>query len=323
MHPEWTLRGATDGRRSGARVIRHVTAVVGLCAGIAPAVTVVAQTPRVERDIAYRPGATPEQTLDLHLPAADGFPTVVFVHGGSLRVGSDRSSAEYARVCEPFAAADVACATIDYRVAPEHRWPAMPEDVAAAVRRVRDEVAERGGDPSRLFVFGHSSGCHLAAVLGTNRTYLEEAGLSTADLAGIVLMGCILTPLDPIIRRAHASGFGLDSLRALWNARRPDGLFATFDDRLDSDPSRFVGDHVPPTLIVIAEEERFRPPALEQAARFVDLMYEARRPADIVIVPGSHRTSIAGIVQPGDPTLAAILAFMEDPNAAGAGSRGW
>lgn len=80
---------------------------------------------------------------------------------------------------------------------------------------------------------------------------------------------------------------------------------------------------MPPTLIVIARKERFRPEILEQAARFVDRMYVHERPADIAILPGSHMSSIAHITEAGDPTLAAILEFIGDPLAAGAGSRPW
>jgi acetyl esterase/lipase len=301
-------------------VHRHIVAMM-LLAVMAPVVPVAAHQVRVERDVVYRPDGGPDQVLDLYTPSVGGFPTVIFVHGGSLRESGERRSSEmYAHVCEPFVAEGVGCATIDYRLAPTYRWPAMPEDVAAAVRWVRDNIGDRGGDPNRLFLFGHSSGCHLTAAVGTNAKYLEGAGLQPNDLAGIIPMGCILAPLDPIIRRAQANGFGLDSLRALWNAR-PDDRFASFDDRLDSDPSRFVGDHVPPTLIVIAEQERFRPPILEQAAHFVDLMYRAGRPADIVIVPGSHVSSIADIMKVDDPTFAAIMRFIADPGAAGAGSR--
>lgn len=293
------------------------SAVVAFTVAVSPA---AADEPIVIRDVSYVADGGPDRVLDLHVPDADGFATVIFVHGGSLRRGDSRSSELYANVCEPFVAARLGCATIDYRVAPESRWPAMPDDVAASVRWVRDGIGERGGDPSRLFLFGHSSGCHLTAVVGANPKYLAGVGLTTADLAGIIPMGCVLTPLATVMHRAEAEGVGLEGLRARWK-EHPDDRFASFEDRLDSDPSRFVGPHVPPALIVIAREERFRPPILEQAARFVDLMYRAGRPADIVIVPGSHNSSIAAISNEGDPTFEAILGFIENPNAAGDGSR--
>jgi triacylglycerol lipase len=108
--------------------------------------------------------------------------TVLFIHGGSLVEGYDRMTPEYARVCEPFVEAGVGCATMDYRVAPAHRWPAMPQDVASAVRWLKDNLASRGGNPERLFLFGHSSGCQLAAVVGANATYamLGSAGVDGA-----------------------------------------------------------------------------------------------------------------------------------------------
>jgi acetyl esterase/lipase len=276
-----------------------------------------------QQNVVYVPGGTPDQTLDLYVPDRTGFATVVFIHGGSLRdSGERRTSPVYARACEPFFVRGIACATVDYRLAPDHRWPAMPNDAAAAFAWVRSTIESLGGDPSRVFLFGHSSGCHLAATLGANPKYLERVGLSPVDVAGVVAMGCILAPLREPLRRAAEAGGGLDELRKRWETLSSDTVrFETFEDKLDSDPSRFVGPLTPPTLIVIARAERFRPTILEEAAHFVDLMYDDLRPADIVIVPGTHYSSIQALGEPGNPTLAAILEFMDDPGAAGTGSR--
>jgi acetyl esterase/lipase len=78
---------------------------------------------------------------------------------------------------------------------------------------------------------------------------------------------------------------------------------------------------MPPTLVVIAEAERFFPAILEQGAKFARRLLELQRPADVVIVPGQHMTSIAHIWQKGDGTFAAIRAFIANPAAAGAVSR--
>lgn len=277
----------------------------------------------VERNVAYVAGGTPDQTLDLFVPEGRGFATVVFIHGGSLREnGERRTSPVYVHVCEPFVTRRIACATIDYRLAPTHRWPAMPDDAAAAFAWVRANIGSRGGDPDRIFLFGHSSGCHLAATLGTNPKFLERVGLSPADVAGVVAMGCVLAPLREVFRQAAEAGATLDELEERWETLSSDTIrFETFQDKLDSDPSRFVGPKTPPTLVVIARAERFRPTILEEAAHFVDLMYDAERPADIAIVPGTHYSSIQALGEPGDPTLSAILEFMDDPGAAGTGSR--
>ena len=270
-----------------------------------------------ERDIPYVPGGGADQRLDLHVPAAKGFPTVVFIHGGSLQEsGERRASPIYAAVCDPFVAAGIGCATIDYRLAPANPWPAMPNDAAAAIKWVKDNIAARGGDPSRLFVFGHSSGCHLAAILGANPKYLAAVGLVPGDLAGIIAMGCILAPLEDVTSR-----LSMEQLRERWPKSSDVRTFASLDERLDSDPSRFIGPHMPPTIVVIAEAERFFPSILEQGAKFVRRLLEMKRPADVIIVPGRHITSIQNIGAAGDPTFAAIRKFIAQPAAAGEGSR--
>jgi len=309
-----------------ARDLRRVAAVTAGGALLLPALaaTPPGQTARpAERDVAYVQDGTADQRLDLYLPDGNRFPTVVFVHGGSLQEsGERRTSNVYASICEPFVAEGIGCATVDYRLAPTHRWPAMPDDVAAAFGWVRAAIGERGGDPSRVFLFGHSSGCHLAAAVGTNPRYLAGVGLDPSAVAGVIAMGCTLTPLDGILRMAAERDLSADELTALWAERSGElDTYGTFEARLDSDPSRHVGAHVPPTLVVVAERERFHPPILEQGARFVGLLYEHERPADLVLVPGTHMSSIAAIGEPGDPAFAAIRAFIADPLAAGAGSR--
>jgi acetyl esterase/lipase len=280
--------------------------------------SIPAAGPAVERDVPYVAGGGPDQVLDLYVPFATAFPTVVFIHGGSLQEdGERRTSPVYAKVCDPFVGAGVGCATIDYRLAPTNKWPAMPADAAAAVKWVKTHIGARGGDPGRIFVFGHSSGCQIAAVLGANPKYLAGVGLSPSDLAGVIPMGCVLAPMEEATT-AHS----IEELRAMWPRHYGYDVsaYGSFDDRLDSDPSRFIGQHMPPTLVVVAEAERFFPSILEQGAKFVRRLLELKRPADLVIVPGRHMTSIQNIRASGDPTFAAIKHFIDDPAATGTGA---
>jgi acetyl esterase/lipase len=308
----------------GIKRMKHFALAIGIAfslLAVAPARGDSQSTVKsgVERDIAYLPGATPDQRLDLYLPqAARGFPTVVFFHGGSLQESGERSSSPmYAHVCEPFVRSGVACATVDYRLAPAYKWPAMPDDAAAAFHWVKTNIAARGGDPARVFVFGHSSGCHLAAILGANPKYLAKVGLEPSAIAGVVAMGCTLAPLE-----AFTSQVPMAELRRRWESQADErATYASFDDWLDFDPSRFLGPHMPPTLVVVAQAERFFPAILEQGAKFVRRLLELDRPADLVLVPGKHISSIQNINAPGDPTFAAIKKFIDDPSAAGRDSR--
>ncbi len=271
----------------------------------------MAQDSRVLRDVAYVAAGHAEQRLDLTLPTGTRYATMIFVHGGSLlEAGERRSSDAYRSICGPFVAAGAACATIDYRLAPSFRWPAMPEDVAQAVRWVRDAVAQRSGDATRLFLFGHSSGCLLVANLAANPKYLARVGMSPSDIAGIVPMGCLLNFPDTV-------GRGLTPERVREGfARDQSGVkvFGTADNFVGANVQRQLGPHVPPMLVVAAHEEWFHPPILEQAAKVVRTLIDLGRPAELLLVPGTHMSSIAGVAA-GDSTFARIWRFMVDPKA--------
>jgi len=259
-------------------------------------------------DVAYVESPHAEQHLDFDWPGGTPPATVLFIHGGSLQEsGERRRSPAYRDVCRPFLTAGFACATTDYRLAPSFTWPAMPHDVAAAVARVRSLVTARGGDPDRLFLFGHSSGCTLASSLGTNPSYLATVELSPRNLAGVVAMGCVLDNNDLALR-----GVTADRIREPFQ-RDPDEVrtFGTPEGFLSAIPSFFVDANSAPTLVVVAEAERVHPPILEQGAHFVRLLDEAGVHGELVIVPGKHMSSIEAIGRPGDPTFAAIRRFLE------------
>lgn len=164
-----------------------------------------------------------------------------------------------------------------------------------------------------LFLFGHSSGCTLAAVVASDSTHLSAVGLSPSDLAGVVPMGCILDNHDAALR-----GITPDDIREAFAGRSGEVTrFGTPENFLGSIPSFFVGPHVPPTLVVVARQERFFPAILEQGARFVRRLLEQDVPADLVIVPsGTHRSSVEDLDEPGDPTFRAIRSFIEETTAA-------
>lgn len=271
-------------------------------------------TPEVLRDIPYVDEAGPEQRMDLWWTRTRPSATVLFIHGGSLsESGERRSSAPYRDVCKPFVGAGIACASMDYRLSPSFRWPSMPEDVAHALKLLRRLVAERGADPDRIFLFGHSSGCQLAAVAGTNDSYLKGVGLAPSNIAGVIAMGCTLDREDAALR-----GLTAEAIRGPFSRDADEVVtYGTPENWLAANPASFVGSHVPPTLVIVARAERFMPANLEQGARFVRRLFENKVPADVVVVPGKHMSSIAALGNRGDPTFEAVRRFLQDPRKAG------
>jgi arylformamidase len=111
-------------------------------------------------------GATPIESLDVYLTRRDHAPVHVFIHGGAWRAGLAR---DYAFPAELFVRAGA------HYVVPDFAWVQdvggslvpMAEQVRRAVAWVHRHAPSFGGDPSRIYVSGHSSGGHLAGVILT------------------------------------------------------------------------------------------------------------------------------------------------------------
>ncbi len=158
-----------------------------------------------QRDVVYATPGGLELKLDAYLPDGAGpHPAVVVIHGGSWRSGDKLQLAIHALA---FARAGVAAFSIDYRLAPRHKWPAQILDCAAAVRWVRANAGKLRVDPERIGAFGYSAGGHLAALLGASpdgawREADTPADAPSARVAAVVAGGapCDFTDVGPSSR---------------------------------------------------------------------------------------------------------------------------
>jgi acetyl esterase/lipase len=103
--------------------------------------------------------------MDLYFPAggATARPVVVWVHGGGWTQG-DKTNLPAGR--SQVVAAGFVLAAVNYRLAPQYKWPAQIEDVKCAVRYLRAEAGRYGIDPQRIGAWGGSAGGHLVNLLG-------------------------------------------------------------------------------------------------------------------------------------------------------------
>ncbi len=144
----------------------------------------------VTRDVPY--GPAPRNALDVFAsPRASsqigrGRPVVVFVHGGGFARGSKHTDGTpfYDNIGVWATAYGLVGVTMNYRLAPDSTWPSGIEDVGAAVAWLEANIAQYGGDPSKIFLWGHSAG---AAHVGD---YIADAATKGRDAA---VAGAILT----------------------------------------------------------------------------------------------------------------------------------
>ena len=180
---------------------------------------------KVVRDVKY--GTHPRQVVDIFTPetGAAGRPVLMFVHGGGYVRGNKRppGSPFYDNVMVFAARHGMVGVNVEYRLAPEFKWPSGPEDMGAAVRFVNENIANYGGDPARVFLMGHSAGAgHVAAYV----SHPEFFGPKGSGLAGAIFSSGPSYQLKAEPTESIAAYFGADTARYAERAALP-GLIKT------------------------------------------------------------------------------------------------
>ncbi|MFN8032477.1 MAG: alpha/beta hydrolase [Mycobacterium sp.] len=232
-----------------------------------------------------RYGSHPAQRLDVwrrrHLPAEPA-PVLLFIPGGAWVHGS-RLLQGYALMSH-LAAKGWVCLSIDYRVAPHHRWPSHINDVKAAIAWARANVDRFGGDRDFVAVAGCSAGGHLAALAGLtadDAEYQEHlpAGSDTSVDAVVGVYG----RYDWEDRSTAERERFVDFLERIVVDKRQDRHGAVFRK---ASPIAQVHPDAPPFLIVHGSTDTVIP--VEQARGFVErLRSVSSSPVGYVELPGA------------------------------------
>ncbi|MBI4785493.1 MAG: alpha/beta hydrolase [Chloroflexi bacterium] len=121
----------------------------------------------VRRDVTYCTADGVALMMDLYFPQRTGqlAPVIVFVHGGGWRQGDKRNQPEILSPAD-LTSRGYLYASLNYRLAPEWKFPAFIQDVKCAIRHLRANAASYNLDPNRIGVIGGSAGGHLVALLG-------------------------------------------------------------------------------------------------------------------------------------------------------------
>lgn len=168
------------------------------------------------------PGPGGEIPMRSYAPIAAGgeaLPTLVYFHGGGFVVGNLDT---HDGLCRLFAhLGGFRVIAVDYRLAPEHKWPAQIEDAWAALRHVFENAPALGVDAGRIAVGGDSAGGHLTAVV--TQMAKEKGGLAPA-FQMLLFPGTEFTTDTPSMNQ-FAVGYSLEKQAVEWfyNQVLPEG----------------------------------------------------------------------------------------------------
>jgi acetyl esterase/lipase len=249
----------------------------------------------VRRDLVYRDVDGEQLRLDAYIPATPGpHPGVVLIHGGGWIEGSKQFWGSFAPTLahEGFAAF-----SIDYRLAPDHPFPAAVDDAQASVAWVRTHAPELSVDPTRIGALGASAGGHLAIALATLGTGPRNDGARVATAVSWA------GPMD-----LHPDEYGPDSQRyldAFLDCRK-----ATCDEAtiVKASPIFHVDATDAPILLAQGDADQLVPP--DQATRMASALQHAGVPHQLLIVPNVGHDDDLGSAA-GRPSIDLLHAHLD------------
>lgn len=260
---------------------------------------------QIARDIPYVPdSSSTKHRLDLFQPSSKHWPVMVFVHGGGWNSGdkAQRFGGQdvYGNIGRFYASRGIGVAVVSYRLQPQVTWREQVDDVASAVAWVKNHIASYGGDPSRIFIAGHSAGGHLASFVALNPAVAARHALPR--FPGVICVSGAGLDLS------DAETVSLDHGNAYY-VKRFAGNGADADWPREASPATYARAGSPPFLILYAEGETA---ALKrQAAHFHDILNAKGVPNRLVGVPGESHSRIVLTLSRADKTAGpAILSFI-------------
>jgi acetyl esterase/lipase/Ca2+-binding EF-hand superfamily protein len=236
-------------------------------------------------------------SLDVYAPkTGQNHPVVVMIHGGGWQRGDKANPNVIGNKVRHFVASGYIFASVNYRLSPQFKHPSQVQDIAKAVAWIQDNISRYGGNPNRIYLMGHSSGAHLAALVATDQRHLQAAGKNLQTIKGVILL----------------DGAGYDIPRLMQDHNQPDIYLKAFsnDQKVweDASPVSHIrtGKGIPPFLVFYTP----RPRAQSMAENLQASLQRAGVEVRTKMVNKSHRQINAEVGQSSDQVTSAIMDFI-------------
>ena len=252
------------------------------------------------------PGPATELPIRVYRPHGTGpFPVLVYIHGGGFVIGNlDTHDEICRRLC---VGAGCLVVSLDYRLAPQHKFPAAPDDCLAAVRWVAAHAADIGGDPARIAVGGDSAGGNLTAV----------TALRIRDQGGPVLRGQLLIypvvdfhPSNSPSMIENGQDYGLTHDDMHWFTMQYLNDTSSDADNPYASPMAASDLHgLPPALVITAEYD----PLLDEGAAYAKRLYDSGVPTVYTCYEGMNHAFMTGVqlIRESQPAMDQACAWLK------------
>lgn len=260
---------------------------------------------QIRRDLAYGPEA--RHQLDLFIPSGQrGWPTAIFIHGGSWTSGGKNlligGADVYGNIGRYLASQGIGVAVINYRLQPQVTWRDQVADAALATAWIHRHIADHGGGSDQLFLFGHSAGAQLAAYTGLDPAALNNAGVPRAALRGVIAVSG--AGLDLVDAGTYALGHSPNYYRSVMDPAKSNENW-----QRDGSAVSYISAASPPFLVMIggSEEKAMK----RQSNRLHKALTAGGVPSTFLEVPGqSHGRMVLTLSRPDKLAGPAVVNFI-------------
>ena len=265
-----------------------------------PTPAYLAKLGTIERDVTYCVSDGVALKMDVYYPKTmdKPAPAVAYVHGGSWSSGDTHDSMGMTDVPELLARGYLVV-SINYRHAPEWKFPTQIEDVKCAIRFLRANAKQFNLDSKRIGAWGHSAGGHLVGLLGTT-----DVGAGFEGPSNYLDQSSRVQAVVDMSGRADLLGMPAD---------RASSVFGVTDNSVHllehASPVTFVTRDDPPFLILHGGQDDVVPPGVSQ--ELYDRLQAAGVPAKLVIVKNADHM-FRPVDGPMSPTRAEMTKMIAD-----------
>ena len=244
------------------------------------------------RDVTY----ANSQTMDIYIPSgatAHPLPLAIFVHGGGMTSG-DKTNINPVFL-DALASAGYAVASVNYRLAPQYKYPAQIEDLKCAIRYLRENALTCGINASEVFLFGTSAGGELAAIAALTGPHSEfDVGSYLNESSGVT---------------AAVDMFGPANLTSYASYSTPQKVFGSNHENLVlASPTHYVTTNAPPILIIQGVEDTTVPES--QSIELYNALTIAGDQTQLILVQNMGHMFVQVGSEPIAPSLAQIAQDM-------------